>query len=83
MLGWPATPFGLGVVWPPPSQQSGGGRTTPRPPQHISFFLSFFLFLVFFKIKYVMGAFWEKKKVKMVELSQFESLRVKVSYLKL
>jgi hypothetical protein len=29
MLGWPATPFGLGVVQPTPGRLSGGGRTTP------------------------------------------------------
>jgi hypothetical protein len=45
-----------------------------RPPQHISFF--FFFSLDFFvQIKYVMEAFWKKKKrVKVVELPQFESL---------
>jgi hypothetical protein len=37
--------------------------------------LSIFLFFFSKKIKYVIGAFWEKKKkVKVVELSQFESL---------
>ena len=46
-------------------------------PNHPSIFLSFsFSFILDFflnKIKYVIGAFWEKK-VKVVELSQFESL---------
>ena len=42
----------------------------------------FFFWICFFKkIKYVMGAFW-KKKIKMVELQQFESLRGKMSCLK-
>jgi hypothetical protein len=39
--------------------------------QHISFFS--FLVFVFFKIKYMIRAFWEKN-VKVVELLQFESL---------
>jgi hypothetical protein len=43
---------------------------------------SYFFFLK--KIKNVMGAFWKKKKVKVVELPQFESLSGgKVSHLKL
>jgi hypothetical protein len=43
-----------------------GGSATP------AYF--FFFFLDFFKIKYVMVTFWEKKRVKVVELPQFESL---------
>jgi hypothetical protein len=30
MLGWPATPFGLGVVWPPLGRPSGGWLNHPQ-----------------------------------------------------
>jgi hypothetical protein len=46
-----------------------GGRTTPA-----YFFFFFFLKNNNNKIKYAMRPFWKKKKVKMVELQQFESL---------
>jgi hypothetical protein len=40
---------------------------------HPNKFLFFFWFFFFKKkIKYVMGAFWKKKKVKVVELPQLE-----------
>jgi hypothetical protein len=61
-----------------------GGRTTPA--YFFYFFFWFFGFFFFFwknKIKYKIEAFWEKKRVKVVELPQFESLGGKVSHLKL
>jgi hypothetical protein len=73
-----------GVVRLALNGQPGGGRTTPRPngvASHPNIFLFLlFLVLVFFffkkkkKKKKVIGAFWEKKKVKVVKLSQFKSL---------
>jgi hypothetical protein len=45
-------------------------RNMLRWPNHPIIFPFFFLT----KIKYVMGIFWEKEEVKVVELSQFESL---------
>ena len=46
-------------------------------PNHPSIFIYLlFFFFGFFKnkIKYVIRAFWEEKKVKVVELPQFETL---------
>jgi hypothetical protein len=89
--GW-ATPRrpGLGVAEPPPGQT--GWPAMPygvvRPPQLFLLLFSFFFFFFgFFKIKYVMGAFWEENGSKWsncnnlkvwVKLSvTFETLEVK------
>jgi hypothetical protein len=56
-------PLGLGVAEPPLGQTGW-----PATPVYI-YILDFY----FLKIKYVMEAFWKNKKVKVVELSQFES----------
>jgi hypothetical protein len=84
-----AIPFGLGMVRPPPGPKGvvqlalngrpGGGRTTPRPNgvashPNIFFFFFFFSLKKKKKKKKVIGAFREKKKVKVVKLSQFKSL---------